>query len=113
MCTFFPFPICLENKTDSKSLSKLGENDAGDRIHQEATAFLEEFGTRLEGALSRGSKSQKRSESGSGGDFTRRKDWYRLNDIRTVACGRDMEIWVPKTGSVPVSDHIETVWESW
>ena len=39
---------------------KLGENAAGDRIHQEAKAFLEEFGTRLEGALSRGSKSQKK-----------------------------------------------------
>jgi hypothetical protein len=28
---------------------------------------------------------QKRSENGSGGDFTRRKDWYRLNDIRKAA----------------------------
>jgi hypothetical protein len=28
--------------------SKLGENAAGDRTHQEATVFLEEFGTRLE-----------------------------------------------------------------
>jgi hypothetical protein len=85
--------------------SKPGENAAGDRIHQEATAFLEEFGTR-------GSKSQKGSENGSGGGFTRRKDWYRLNDIRTTACGRDMEIWVPKSGSAPVPDRIETVWEA-
>ena len=44
--------------------SKLGENAAGDRIHQEATTFLEEFGTSLERALPRGSKSQKRSENG-------------------------------------------------
>ena len=93
--------------------SKSGENAAGDRIHQEATAFLEEFGTRLEGALPRGSKSQKRSENGSGGGFTRRKDWYRLNDIRTAACGRDMEIWIPKSGSAPVPDRIEAVWEAW
>jgi hypothetical protein len=77
-----------------------------------ATTFLEEFGTRLEEALSRGSKSQKRSENGSGGGFTRRKDWYRLNDIRTVECVRDMEIWVPKSGSAQVSDRIETVWEA-
>jgi hypothetical protein len=64
--------------------SKLGVNVVGDRIHQEATAFLEEFGTKLEGALTRGSKSQKWSENGSAGGFTRRKDWYRLNDIRTT-----------------------------
>jgi ribonuclease HI len=93
--------------------SKPGENAAGDRIYQEATVFLEEFGTKLEGAMPRGSKSQKRSENGSGGGFTRRKDWYRLNDIRTAACGRDMEIWVPKSGSVPVPDRIEAVWEAW
>ena len=93
--------------------SKPGENAAGDRIYQEATVFLEEFGTKLEGAMPRGSKSQKRSENGSGGGFTRRKDWYRLNDIRTAACGRDMEIWVPKSGSAPVPDRIEAVWEAW
>ena len=83
-------------------------------IHQEATNFLEEFGTRLEGAQPRGSKSQRRSENGSGGGFTvaRRKDWYRLNDIRTAACDRDMEIWVPKLGSAPVPDRIEAVWEA-
>lgn len=68
---------------------------------------------KLEGAMPRGSKSQKRSENGSGGGFTRRKDWYRLNDIRTAACGRDMEIWIPKSGSVPVPDRIEAVWEAW
>ena len=92
--------------------NKPGENAAGDRIHQEATALLEEFGTRLEGTQSRGSTSQRRSENGSGGGFTRRKDWYRLNDIRTVACGRDMEVWVPKAGTAPAPDHIETVWEA-
>ncbi len=32
--------------------SKLGENASGDRIYQEATAFLEEFGTKLEGEMS-------------------------------------------------------------
>ena len=92
--------------------SKPGENAAGDRIHQEVTSLLEEFGTRLEGTQSRGSKSQKRSGNGSGGGFTRRKDWYRLNDIRTTACGRDMEIWVPKEGTAPAPDHIEAVWEA-
>ena len=78
-----------------------------------ATAYLEEFGTRLEGVQTRGSKSQRRSENGSGGDFTRRKDWYRLNDIRTTEYGRDMEIWAPKTGSAPAPDRIEEVWEEW
>jgi hypothetical protein len=90
-----------------------GENAVGDRIHQEAAAFFEEFGTKLEGVMPRGSKSQKRSENGSGGGYTRRKDWYRLNDVRTTACGRDMDIWVPKLGSAPVPDLIETVWEAW
>ncbi len=60
---------------------KLGENTVGDQIHQEGTTFLEEFGRRLEGVHPQGSKSQRRSENGSGGAFTRRKDWYRLNDI--------------------------------
>ncbi len=92
--------------------NELGENAVGDRIHQEATVFLEEFGTRLEGTQSRGSKSQRRSENGSGGGFTRRKDWYHLNDIRTTAYDRDMEIWVPKAGITTTPDRIETVWES-
>ena len=34
---------------------------------------------------------------------------YCLNDIRTTEYGRDMEIWVPKTGSAPAPDHIEEV----
>jgi hypothetical protein len=33
--------------------SKLGENAAGDQIHQEAMVFLEEFGTRPEGVCCR------------------------------------------------------------
>jgi hypothetical protein len=84
--------ICRMKPTQSK----LGENVAGDRIHQEVTTFLEEFGTRLEGVQPRGSKSQRRSENGSGEGFTRRKDLCRLNDIRTASCDRDMEMWVPK-----------------
>ena len=52
--------------------SKLGEDATGDRIHQEETAFLEGFGTRLQGIQPRGSKSQRKSENGSGGGFTRR-----------------------------------------
>jgi hypothetical protein len=36
----------------------------------------------------------------------RRKDWYRLNDIRTAARCRDMEIWVPKTGIAPEPDRM-------
>ena len=52
---------------------KLGEDTNGNRTHQEATAFLEEFGTRLEGVQPRGSKDQRRSGNGSGGGFTRRK----------------------------------------
>jgi hypothetical protein len=85
------------------SQSKPGENAAGDRIHQEATAFLEEFGTKLEGAMPRGSKSQKRSENGSE---------EASQEGKTAACGRDMEIWVPKSGSAPVPDCIEAVWEA-
>ena len=38
------------------------------------------------------------------------KGLYHLNDIRTVACCRVMEIWVPKEGSRPTSERIETVW---
>jgi len=36
--------------------SKLGENAVVDQIHQEATAFLEECGMRLEGVHPRGSE---------------------------------------------------------
>ena len=69
--------------------------------------------TVMSGVESRGSRSQRRSENGSGGGFTRRKSWYRLNDIRTTVCCRDMEIWVPKTGIASASDRIEAVWEAW
>ena len=91
---------------------KLGEDANGNRTHQEATVILEEFGTRMEGVQRRGSKAQKRSGNGSGGGYTRSKGWYRLNDISTTVCCRDMEIWVPRTGTVPAPDRIEAVWEA-
>jgi hypothetical protein len=49
----------------------------------------------------------------SRGESTRRKGWYLSNDIRTIACYRDMEIWVPKSGKVYSPESIETIWESW
>ena len=63
--------------------NKLGEDATGHRTHQETTVFLEEFGMRLEAVQPRGSKD----------------------------C-RDMEIWVPRAGIDPETDHIETVWEA-
>jgi hypothetical protein len=41
------------------------------------------------------------------------KGWYRTNDIRTMACSRDMEIWVPKSGKSFSQGSIEEVWEAW
>ena len=69
-----------------------------DRQSQVTTDFLEQHGTRLDGIKPKGSKTQRISENVSRGGFTRRKGWYRTNDIRTMACSRDMEIWVPKSG---------------
>jgi hypothetical protein len=42
-----------------------------------------------------GSSGKREVLDWGGGVGVRRKDWYRLNDIRTAACGRDMEMWVP------------------
>ena len=85
--------------------SNPGEDEAKDRTHQAGTAFLEEFVTRLEGIQPRGPKSQRTSENRPDGGFTRRKGWYLMNDIRTVACCRDMEIWVPKEGNSPAGSY--------
>ena len=41
----------------------------------------------------------------------RRKGWYHTNDIRTIACSRDMEIWVPKSGKDYSPESTETIWE--
>jgi hypothetical protein len=41
------------------------------------------------------------------------KDGNRTNDIRTMACSRDMEIWVPKSGKSFSQGSIEEVWEAW
>jgi hypothetical protein len=62
-----------------------------DRQSQEITDFLERHGTRLEEIKSKGTKTQRTSENVSRGGSTRRKGWYRTNDIRTMACCRDME----------------------
>jgi hypothetical protein len=44
---------------------------------------------------------------------TRRKGWHRKNDIRTISCCRDREIWVPKLGKDYSPDSIEAIWETW
>ncbi len=83
-----------------------------DQRSQEITDFLEQHGTRLEGIKPKGKKAQRTSENVSRGGSTRRKGWYLTNDIRTIACNRDMEIWVPKSkGYSPES--IESIWEAW
>ena len=41
------------------------------------------------------------------------KGWYRSNDIRTMTCSRDMEIWVPKSGKNFSPENIEKIWEVW
>ncbi len=82
-----------------------------DRQYQEITDFLERHGTRLEGSTE--GDEDPTDFSVSRGGSTRRKGWYLYNDIRTIACYRDMEIWVPKSGKVYSPESIETIWESW
>ncbi len=77
------------------------------------TDFLERHGTRLEGIKPKGKKTRRTSENVSRGGFTRRKGWYRTNDIRTITCSRDMAIWVPKSGKGFSPESIETIWETW
>jgi ribonuclease HI len=95
------------------SRSALGEQGAMDRQSQVTTDFLEQHGIRLEGVKPKGRKAQRTSEKVSRGGFTRRKGWYRTNDIRTTACSRDMEVWVPKSGKSLSQESIEEVWEAW
>ena len=40
------------------------------------------------------------------GGFTRRRGWYRTNDVRTAACERDMEIWIPKDYTLSLHDAL-------
>ena len=80
---------------------------------QETTDFLERYGTRIEGIKPRGRKTQRTSENTPRGGFTRRKGWYSTNDIRTMTCSRDMEIWVPKSGKSFCQESIEGIWEAW
>ncbi len=95
------------------SRSALGEQVGTDRKSQVTTDFLEQHGTRLEGIKPKGSKAQRTSENISRGGFTRRKGWYHTNDIRTMTCSRDMEVWVPKSGKRFSQESIVEVWESW
>ncbi len=91
----------------------LGEQVGTDRQSQETTDFLERNGKRLEGIKPKGEKAQRTSENVSRGGFTRRNGWYRTNDIRTMACSRDMEIWVPKSEKSFSQESIEEIWEAW
>jgi hypothetical protein len=81
-----------------------------DRQSQEITDFLEQYGIRLEGIKPKGKKVQRTSENDFRGGFTRRKGWYRTNDIRTMPCSRDMEIWVPKSGKSCSPESIEEIY---
>ncbi len=87
----------------------LGEQVGTGRQSQETTDFLERHVTRLEGIKSKGKKAQRTSENVSRGGLTMRKGWYRTNDIRTMACSRDMEIWVPKSGKSFSQESIEEI----
>ena len=84
-----------------------------DRQSQEITDFLEQHGTRLEEIKPKGEKAQRTSENVSRGGSTRRKGWYHTNDIRTIACIRNMEIWVPKSGKDYSPESIEAIWAAW
>ena len=75
-------------------------------VRRPGTDFLEQFGTRLEGIQPKGPKAQRTSEGRSRGGFTRRRGWYRTNDIRTAACERDMEIWIPKDYTLSLHDAL-------
>jgi hypothetical protein len=101
-----------------------GDRSGGTGNCQATTDFLEQFGTRLEGiqpkdpkaqrtseSMSRG--AQRTSESMSRGGSTRRRGWYHTNDIRTMTCNRDMEIWIPKTGRGYSRENVEVVWDVW
>jgi hypothetical protein len=90
-----------------------GVRAGNNRQYQEITDFLERRGTRLEGINQKGTKAQRTSENVSRGGSTRKKGWYRSNDIRTIACCRDMEIWVPKSGKGYSPESIEAIWEAW
>ena len=68
---------------------------------------------RLDGIQQKGSKAQRTSEDRSGGWFTRRRGWYHTNDIRTAACDRDMEIWIPKDIGEYSREDVEKVWDTW
>ncbi len=91
------------------SRGAFGERAEADRQLQE-TAFLEQHGVRLEGTKPKGKKAQRTSENCSRGGSTRRKGWYRTNDIRTTTSTRDMEIWVPKSGKSYSSESVEQIW---
>jgi hypothetical protein len=75
--------------------------------------FLERHVTRLKGIKPKGKKTQRTSENVSRGGSTRRKGWYRTNDIRTMTCSRDMKIWVPESGKNFSPESIEEIWETW
>ena len=94
-------------------LGESGEKGVHDQQSQATTEFLEKYGRRLEAVRQKGVKIPKTSENASGGGFTRRKGWYRTNDIRTSASWQNMEIWVPRAGRGYSQDRIESVWEVW
>ena len=89
-----------------------GDPGGTDRQSKVTTDFLEQYGTKLEGIKPKGNKARRTSENVSRGGYTRRKGWYRTNDIRTIPCPRDMEIWVPKLGKDFSKESIEEVWEA-
>ena len=67
----------------------------------------------MEDIQPKGPKSQRTSEGRSRGGFTRRRGWYHTNDIRTEACDRDMEIWIPKNDRGYSREDVESVWDTW
>ena len=91
---------------------KQGDRSGGSGNCQATTDFLEKFVTRLEDIQPRGPNAQRTSESMSRGGFTRRRGWYRTNDIRTEVCNRNMEIWIPKSGMGYSWENVETVWDT-
>jgi hypothetical protein len=89
-----------------------GGRSGTDPHSQKITDFLERYGTRLEGIKPKGTKAQRTSENVSRGGSSTRKGWYHTNDVRTMTCFRDMEIWVTKSGKRYSPESIEEIWET-
>jgi hypothetical protein len=111
-CTIIDAPPFFESAGREGSVDPTSRENRRVQKRPSLTRMTDSSGGSNPREMTREGEARRTSENVSRGGSTRRKGWYRTNDIQKMACGQDMEICVPKSGKSYSPESIEEIWEA-